>query len=731
MIDVPVEVKDALRDGRLKKNYRIVVLDDEGAEDFTIDNNNLVSESVSIDERMCSGNKIKFGLCEGSSLEFQYFGFPSILGKRLQVFIDVDYEIMRLVYETQQEVPIDDRMTITEDGNYRIYSHTPEAFLVVSIIRDGEWQGVTATSSEDGTEAILDNLLAGDLVSVGWIGSSYPSTYLQKQVLKKQIESYTIPMGFFDVLKCSRQASTGIIKVTAYNKLQSDYLDQKANDIIEGTLGNKETPLSMYSIRRELLLDYEINPYEETEQPSREVNSHLTTIKTTPKLTSLTSGGTPINAYGLFTRLGATPSTNQGLYVQIRCRAYGYNLTANSFYQVRELSNRLGETSEALAEYLKKLIDDSQLSVTGQKMVDDINIVWDAGYNALMSDGWAFLCALGIPTSKIVDGWRKYVNYSDYPYKNGVINTTFNCQIDGLVSDGEKILINTSGGGVVIYLPQMIDVFWYGSGYTYYGVRINLEEDTLYYDIDGSQQIYPRMKFKDGTNYTLEAVTNQLNVVKVEGVTEADAIAVDPSTLPDYTLRDITSAVYETNCQFGQLDRVTDLFSGVELNRSRLLPAETLYPDNALYPDGAQASATKSMYSQLWADEGNVRKWRNLLITYKGLNEQQQEKDFVYTAEINSDGTDDYDCSDNWLFRNLVWTQAQIEEYATAMVAKMQDMTWFPFEMWCPGLPYLETGDEIEIPLGQNSYTSYVLQRQLKGIQNLQDTYINGTLDIF
>ena len=169
----------------------------------------------------------------------------------------------------------------------------------------------------------------------------------------------------------------------------------------------------------------------------------------------------------------------------------------------------------------------------------------------------------------------------------------------------------------------------------------------------------------------------------------------------------------------------------MELNHSRLYPQETLYPDNELYPDGAQNSANKSMYSQLWADEGNVHKWRNLIITYKGLDELQQEKDFVYTAEVNADGTDDYDCSDNWLFKNLVWTEEQIEEYADAMVSKMQDMTWFPFEMWCAGLPYLETGDEIEIPMGENSHTSYVLQRQLKGIQNLQDTYINGNLDIF
>ena len=86
MIDVPVEVKDALREGTYKKNYRFVVLNEDGTESEigTIDNENLVSESVSIDERMCSGDTLKFGLCEGSSLEFQYFGKPNITGKRVQ-----------------------------------------------------------------------------------------------------------------------------------------------------------------------------------------------------------------------------------------------------------------------------------------------------------------------------------------------------------------------------------------------------------------------------------------------------------------------------------------------------------------------------------------------------------------------------------------------------------------------------------------------------------------------
>jgi hypothetical protein len=52
--------------------------------------------------------------------------------------------------------------------------------------------------------------------------------------------------------------------------------------------------------------------------------------------------------------------------------------------------------------------------------------------------------------------------------------------------------------------------------------------------------------------------------------------------------------------------------------------------------------------------------------------------------------------------------------------------------MWSTGLPYVEVGDAIEIADKEgDTHISYVLQRQLSGIQNLQDTYINGQLDIF
>jgi hypothetical protein len=266
--------------------------------------------------------------------------------------------------------------------------------------------------------------------------------------------------------------------------------------------------------------------------------------------------------------------------------------------------------------------------------------------------------------------------------------------------------------------------------------RQYLVSNTYRYYTDSSLTTYEEKTMSGmltpiGTEYNAYERYQQVFALDENEMDSAYKIVVNPSQLADFTLRDLQSAVFETDCTFGQLSRTTDLFSGVELNHSRLFPADSLYPATDLYPDGAAVSGFKSMYSKLWGDEGNIHKWRYLIITYKGLNEDQQEEDFTLQKTINNDGTDDYNMSDNWLFRNLIWTAVDVGTYADAMVAKMQDMTWFPFEMWCAGLPYLETGDEIEIPLNGESYTSYVLQRQLKGIQNLQDTYINGTLDIF
>lgn len=714
MIDVPVEVKETLQDGRRTKNYRFNVLNDDSSIDFTIDNNTLVSESVNIDERMCSGDTLKFGLCEGSSLEFQYFDHPNIKGRRIQAFIDVDYTetVIEKEYETIKEMDKYETYTIPESGRYYVYSETENNFDLVWLMQGSQYSQITP-SNEGGRCFCEFDAQEGNTIEVEYPGWGFDPTYLQRVHVTKHTRDavYTIPMGYFTAEKCSRQASTGIIKVTAYNKLQSNYLDQKANALLIDSLVYPGRGRTMFDIRYLLLNNYQI-----TEEREAVPDSNPSSVVDSVFVNLGTFGFT--QNYGIKSPINPLTLGGAGEFsLQIISEKINYHSSEGSKAMLDTAKGTLIEFEKTLVNFIKKTVNDAHLTVDGDTVID--RICSSVGFQNVVgiihhySFGYIFR-----------DYYYSTVQY-DYEEEHGLAHT-----VEGRIADIQYIVDGIYNWDAVIpdelsHDLQTVFRFSGGGTYDYY-----LDESMTTTGTEDN----PFLTFSDGSQYQYYDDVNERYAVllwKYTNMSSADLVTVVPNTVPDFTLRDITSAVYETLCQFGQLDRTTDLFFGAELNHSRLFPAEDLYPNNTLYPGGAAISSHRSMYSKLWGDEGDVKKWRYLIITYKGLDSQQNEKEFTLQRTVNADGNVDYNMSDNWLFKNLTWTDVQVGAYADAMVAKMQDVTWFPFEMWCPGLPYLETGDEIEVSIGQSTYSTYILQRQLKGIQNLQDTYINGTLDIF
>lgn len=735
MIDVPIQVKDVLREGRLRKNYRFQVLNDDGTVDFTIDNNNLVSESVNIDERMCSGDQIKYGLCEGSSLEFQYFDKENITGRQLKVFVDVEYEDeSAYTYTDVEEFPRFDPITITTPGHYKVYSAVEGVSFEIYLTRGSKTKSFESVATEDGAEIVLGELKSGDSLELTWGSMFWTAPMLQVGTAVP----YAIPMGYFTVKNCSRQASTGIIKATCYNKLQSDYLDAKANDEILALFGDSDK--YVIDVLRALLNGFEIDKREYYEIP--DVSAYPDTESRASyfspfRYTTMKGDQGPFSAF-LATQLPHPATTSSNMYLEGVAFLYEYTLQASTAHKpvkidVDMLINQLDEN---IAIFFQNCLNKVSANVSGSVLWDRLRSMRGLETLTPSANLLGYFCNVMI---KFEDNSHKIygntVKNADGTFFD-LNNTTFLNVSKVYLLTPESVIFGNhlSSGSDGGFIDEHIDATLVGWGenkvYCYGPDRIYSYEDAS--GNVHTQVPYITPKMPDGSDIQRNTLKNCFVVKAImEGTSDADFITINPTSISEVTLRELQSAVYETEAQFGQLSRETDLFSGVELNRSRLLPADTLYPDNALYPDGAQESAFRSQYSKLWADEGNVRKWRYLIITYKGLNGDNQEEDFTLQRTVNADGTDDYNCSDNWLFRNLVWTAADIGTYADAMVTKMQDITWFPFEMWCAGLPYLETGDEIEIPLGEDTYTSYILQRQLKGIQNLQDTYINGTLDIF
>lgn len=690
MISVPYEVKKALRDGMLRKNYRFVVLNDDGTEDFTIDNDTLVSESVNIDERMCSGDTLKFGLCEGSSLEFQYFDHPNITGRRVQVFVDVFYGDSEWT-KVADLTSVNTTYTVTEATSLKIFIPGQTSGYMAQR-RNGEdiWQVILVPQFSPQDKTYYIDALPGDEIRL-----STTTAYTVEVSVKA---AYPIPMGFFDVAKCSRQASTGIMKVTAYNKLQSDYLNTKANNtLLDDFNGDGDANLTVFDIQRRLLADYEITERPKNPIPLSGTRGGLTATIRYTYFSKVYGVDTPLSAYEYWWQSGGQPYPSVGDYADVNVSSQGFTVT-------------LTEDQYAVIDCLK-----GDFQVFSDNLLNYITDV------VLSAEFWRTSSGDYRTRESIQSAIKERINFY---VKVG--STTYDLWEDANQKIKDMNNLVRHGTSITIHIPQAVS-------FNPFQTLVKLYETYTYRYRDENQQMVtktatPNIEFADGTIYDGDAthifVVNQLDL------SPSEKIAMTIKNIPEFTLRDIVSANYETQCQFGQLDRVTDLFWGVELQHGGLYPAEDLYPADDLYPSGPVMSASKAMYSQLWADEGNVHKWKYLIITYKTI-EDGNEVEKTLQRTVDEHGTDNYNMSDNWLFRNLIWTEEQIDDYADAMIAKMQHHEWFPFEMWCAGLPYLEVGDEIEIPLNGVVYTSYVLQRQLQGIQNLQDTYINGTLDIF
>lgn len=612
MLNIPIPVRNALKKGVYRKNYRFNVLDDQGATDFTIDNNTLVAESVRIDERMASGRDLKFGLCEGSSLEFQYFDAENINGRKIEALLDVEYK--------------------TSNG------------------------------------------------TLAW---------------------YTIPMGFFDVDSCPVQFDTGIHKVTAYNKLRSKYLDAKANQNIIDIVSQGEdgsATVSFYYILKQLLNGYNIESYD-VESVGLDITQEVldNSYKFNQWQTNHSAGVEEI----IF------PLYNSGhgpLHQYLHVLAFSCSANIGNVNEyVRNVFN--SEVAENITQsvYLSNIsphLDD--MYVNGY----DDRSIYVSLRDFLLNGGYATTRAITSPVTFSFDDQKRMVG--------GRIQTYNDSQaLYSLTQDYVSPLYNILNTNSHITLPYKV---WINDSNA--NIASQTDYVTYFKPLHEEFEWIWKIQYMDVAELAKQRIT----------LAEAEVLA-------DVTLRELQSAVYESVCQYGQIDRVTDLFSGVELNGGGLYPQEALYPANALYPNdslsGNAIHPFPSEYQKLWTDTVGAQNFKYLIITYKAIVDGEEvEKTLQRT--VNTYGTTNYNMSDNWLFRNLVWTAEEVGAYADAMVAKMKNITWFPFEMWLAGLPYVETGDAIEITDKQgDTYISYILQRQLDGIQNLQETYVNGELDIF
>lgn len=186
---------------------------------------------------------------------------------------------------------------------------------------------------------------------------------------------------------------------------------------------------------------------------------------------------------------------------------------------------------------------------------------------------------------------------------------------------------------------------------------------------------------------------------------------IEPTELSGKT---VINAICEINGCFGHIGR-DGKFKYVFLKRGEdwLYPSNDLYPSENLYPkEGDQVLLRTGVY----IPEAKYENFVTEKIT--GLQIRGEENDIGATA---GDSGNVYVIQDNFLVYGK--GNDELTEIAENILSVIKDIVYRPFSTKAKGNPCVEVGDPIRLNSKNQIIDSYVLQRVLRGVQALRDTY--------
>lgn len=499
------------------------------------------------------------------------------------------------------------------------------------------------------------------------------------------ISRQLIPLGKFKVVKTSREFKTGIVKAECYNKLSAEYLDVNVFDDIKAMFDNRQK-IPLFEIVETLLEDKNIQPVK--------IEGELNIVDF--RNISYSWGAVPLRMCQPGTETPVQPF--QFLWTMYVEADLVFNEQINSQYSYNMSLDGYSASEDAMEEFYSLLYRD--YSFQGRESQTS-EYWWEQNFRTLMSTPEHRFIFDG--TYAVSDGSTRWL----YHKLHDPVKTTYPTNETGWK-------IGSDFNNITIKLP-------------------------VYFYVHTSETSAPTISTymrTDGLNRFKRIVLNNLSF----GMQKRYLSAVERHEveLPDFgktdsvTIRQLQSSMFELDCKYGKLDRVTDQFYGYQLTTGELYPADNRYPSDSLYPSGAVEMTSPDSYEKLWTDNAKPKIFKTLMFSYNTDYGTGQEHIVTLPFDVQTfQGNEVYDCTDNWLMNNLIWRPEIARNFANEMANALLPYSWVPFEMDCAGLPYVEAGDAISITDENGTHISYILSRELRGIQNLKDTYINGSVDIF
>lgn len=752
MLNIPEGIKKQFKISNVKKNIRISFPNGERAD---ITNENLIAESLSFTESVCSKESLTFGLCESSVLEFETAGVENIKDMVIEAYIEINASGAQFLVDKENGIYKFDILNLFCS---RLPANTNVKF---SLEGSGGIEEIVAWS-QPGSSVIMDSVCFDEgkeptecTWSVGFAAEYFMihTTSDFSGSVYASIEGdmfYPVPLGKFIVDSSQKQADMSRRKVTAYGITTS----------------------ALYT-------------YSPIEKAKRDVtcsknNDYIIDMEKF-FISNITGDYIPENASMVEVE---TIDSNSG---------YGSHVRVND-----KVLSILTEEADKTLYYQPCTMTQAKIDELREQIKDAVSMAVYIGHPSWAEDVLAdidrFAEQIYYPTMDYygagnygfvgsLKGGYRYI----YPYNNSGISysetyRTIRIPVSVTIYDPYGKAFETftfcSDADAKLYKVTLEDSLEISMS-----VKREKDADSKYYSVNSNLPVLADtieaflefqgrfgMHDRSGAFTTLKLADRFANKTSISKSEYSDLWYEDKQSYP----YGIVSAIYvnekgEESFSCVNIVKDVDILEKVEVATATPTSGTTVslsfdkadvegyyiespYPivsvnlsfssDSSawLEPFEIESGTTAFLLTNEIFEKSGGSLWNDTIdsldgiyLTFEALGEYSGA--FVVSSckpsnvYYKADECILYDLSGNYLIQNCTFTQEQMDTILNSFAESIKDIQYMPCEVELVGLPYIESGDVVEIETDAGSFTTIVERRTLNGIQALRDSWESQASD--
>ena len=743
--------------------------------DFSITNSNLIQESFSLTESLCSQDNLKFGLCESAHCEFEVVGRgDKFIGKTVRPYITPitpdNFDYSNINFSTEDfsgatwwnttNLRYYKKMNVSVNNDY--LEHAKYVMFVATIligmtVKSGTmppkfYFGLTVEDQNGNSLSYVLNSSVATVTGSDRLSMYNTNDFLDGVVSDRQEVYITLPTDLsFD---SSRQGS----KITKVTGIYVAFADENGNYL---TNDFTVDDFRIYNGERALYFVDSINSpvihYDKSLMISDKIPELMKGIPLGVfKISEVKKNNTQdiikksITAYDNMSILEQNVGDWLTKYMWVWDTANKVHTEGSGFNRFGvEYARQLFPTLSNLMKQLNILTDDDFVFSFNVSDVDVEPANYNYGYNYLWGDfgdnphGKGTIGILLASTNSASFSEDKLLKVTLTPYGNMTDEELFGKFAFSDMADywGKNYHGFPSCASVFVILHNEdgtdTKVLADSGDYIYISTKVTQYE--VYYSA-GIASINPGGDII-AVGFSSKMLTTHVNVGIYEVPSILKGLVNAHLRLVYYNYgtqelgsfnssvsgRDVLRSLLEVNGCFFHMNR----YGKPEIiyaSKAGLYPSEKLYPREDLYPRGMNGPLlSMNRYISMECDDYVVENYGKIQIkTQSRVKNGESICSYEYIG--NPDGKNTYIIEDNIFYcaEGTVYeygSQPEVDEMLKNLFDKISNLTYTPHTTKLRGLPFMECGDRVNLITKTGGIESFIFRRTLKGIHALMDTY--------